>query len=172
MFLIAIIVGVAYHVLVNRSRFGYDLRASGMNPTAARAGGVPPKKMILYSMLASGAVAGLIGMPEILSVNHSYDQGFVQGLGFAGIAVALLGRNSAPGMAVSALLFAFLDTSSAPLQVSGTASPEIVVIMMATILLTAVIAYEVVNRVRQADEVRRAALATEAATAAEIGVGA
>ena len=164
MFLIAVIVGVAYHVVVNRSRFGFDLRASGMNPIAARAGGVPPKRMILYSMLASGAVAGLIGMPEILSINHSYDQGFVQGLGFAGIAVALLGRNSAPGMAVSALLFAFLDTSSAPLQVSGTASPEIVVIMQATILLTAVIAYEVVNRIRQADEVRRAAMATDAST--------
>ncbi len=172
MFVIAIFVGIGYHVVVNRSRFGFDLRASGMNPFAARAGGVPPKKMILYSMLASGAVAGLIGMPEILSVNHSYDQGFVQGLGFAGIAVALLGRNSAPGMAVSALLFAFLDTSSAPLQVSKTASPEIVVIMQATILLTAVIAYEVVNRVRQADEVRRAALATEAAAPTEIGVGA
>ena len=107
-------------------------------------------------------MAGLIGMTEILSVNHSYDQGFVQGLGFAGIAVALLGRNSAPGMAAAALLFAFLDTSSAPLQVTGTASPEIVVIMQATILLAAVIAYEVVNRIKQSDEVRRAALATEA----------
>jgi simple sugar transport system permease protein len=162
MFLVAIFVGVGYHVIVNRSRFGFDLRSSGMNPFAARAGGVPPKKMILYAMLASGAVAGLIGMPEILSVNHSYDQGFVQGLGFAGIAVALLGRNSAPGMAVAALLFGFLDTSSAPLQVTGTASPEIVVIMQATILLTAVIAYEVVNRIRQADEVQRAAMATAA----------
>ncbi len=174
MFAIAIILGIGYHYVVNRSRFGFDLRASGMNPFAARAGGVPPKKMIIYAMLASGAIAGLIGMPEILSVNHSYDQGFVRGLGFAGIAVALLGRNSAPGMAVAALLFAFLDTSSAPLQVTGTASPEIVVIMQATILLTAVIAYEVVNRVRQADEVKRAALATESipadgAATAEVG---
>lgn len=165
MFIAAIVLGVAYNVMVNRSRFGFDLRSSGMNPTAARVGGVPPKKMILYSMLLSGAVAGLIGMPQILSTNHSYDQGFIQGLGFAGIAIALLGRNSAGGMAVAALLFGFLDTSSAPLQVTKTASPEIVVIMQATILLTAVIAYEVVNRKRQADEVRRAALATEGASA-------
>ena len=71
-------------------------------------------------------------------------------------------------MAVAALLFAFLDTSSAPLQVTGTASPEIVVIMQATILLAAVIAYEVVNRVKQADEVRRAALATEAVSPSEL----
>ena len=160
MFAVAILLGVVYHVVVNRTRFGFDLRSSGMNPFAARAGGVPPKRMIMISMLASGAVAGMIGMPEILSDNHSYDQGFVQGLGFAGIAVALLGRNSAPGMAAAALLFGFLDTSSAPLQVSGTASPEIVIIMQATILLTAVIAYEVVNRIRREDEVRRAAQAT------------
>jgi simple sugar transport system permease protein len=169
MFLVAILLGIGYHIMVNRTRFGFDLRSSGMNASAAKAGGVSPKKMILYSMLASGAVAGLIGMPQILSTNHSYDQGFTQNLGFAGIAIALLGRNSAGGMAAAALLFGFLDTSSAPLQVSKTASPEIVVIMQATILLTAVIAYEVVSRRRQADEVRRAALATEAAKAAESG---
>lgn len=165
MFVFAILLGIGYTVVVNRSRFGFDLRSSGMNPTAARVGGVPPKKMILYSMLLSGAVGGLIGMPQILSTSHSYDQGFIQGLGFAGIAIALLGRNSAAGMAAAALLFGFLDTSSAPLQVTKTASPEIVVIMQATILLTAVIAYEVVNRKRQADEVSRAALATEGAGA-------
>lgn len=172
MFAIAILLGIAYSVMVNRTRFGFDLRSSGMNATAAKVGGVPPKKMILYSMLLSGGVAGLIGMPQILSTNHSYDQGFTQNLGFAGIAIALLGRNSAGGMAAAALLFGFLDTSSAPLQVSKTASPEIVVIMQATILLTAVIAYEVVSRRRQADEVRRAALATEAVTAAGSGASA
>ena len=50
MLVVAIIVGVAYHVLLNRSRFGYDLRASGSNPFAAQAGGVSPKRMILITM--------------------------------------------------------------------------------------------------------------------------
>jgi general nucleoside transport system permease protein len=154
---VAIVVGIVYHVVLNRSRFGYDIRASGMNPTAARVGGVPPKRMIMVAMVGGGLVAGLVGMPEILSDTHAYDQGFVQGLGFAGIAVALLGRNTAPGMAAAALLFGFLDSSAAVLQVSNLASSEIVVIMQATILLVAVIAYEVVNRIRQRDEVRRAA---------------
>ncbi|MEO6571425.1 MAG: ABC transporter permease [Ilumatobacteraceae bacterium] len=156
-FLIAVVIGVIYHVIINRSRFGYDIRASGMNPTAARAGGVPPKRMVLIAMIAGGAVAGLVGMPEILSDTHAYDQGFIQGLGFAGIAVALLGRNTAPGMAVAALLFGFLDSSAAVLQVSSLASSQIVVIMQATILLVAVISYEVVNRIKQRDEVKRAA---------------
>lgn len=161
-FLIAVIVGVIYHIIINRSRLGFDIRASGMNPTAARAGGVPPKKMVMFAMLGGGLVAGLVGMPEILSDTHAYDQGFIQGLGFAGIAVALLGRNSALGMALAALLFGFLDSSAAVLQVSNLASSEIVVIMQATILLVAVIAYEVVNRIRQRDEVRRAAQLVEA----------
>lgn len=156
-FLVAVIVGVVYHVLINRSRFGYDVRASGMNPRAAKVGGVPPKRMIMFAMVGGGLVAGLVGMPEILSENHAYDQGFIQGLGFAGIAVALLGRNTAPGMAVAALLFGFLDSSAAILQVSNLASSEIVVIMQATILLAAVIAYEVVNRIKQRDEIKRAA---------------
>lgn len=155
--LVAIVVGIVYHVLLNRSRLGYDIRASGMNPTAARVGGVPPKRMIMFAMIGGGLVAGLVGMPEILSDTHAYDQGFVQGLGFAGIAVALLGRNTAAGMAAAALLFGFLDSSAAVLQVSNLASSEIVVIMQATILLVAVIAYEVVNRIRQRDEIRRAA---------------
>jgi ABC-type uncharacterized transport system permease subunit len=156
MFAIAIVVGIVYHVLINRSRLGFDLRSSGMNPLAARAGGVPPKKMVMYAMLASGLIAGLIGMPEIVSDAHSYDTGFIQGLGFAGIAVALLGRNNAPGMAFAALLFGFLDSSSAILQVSASASAEIVKIMQAVILLAAVVAYEVVNRIRRRDEVQRA----------------
>ncbi len=155
-FLIAIVVGIVYHVVLNRTRLGFDVRASGLNPTAAKVGGVPPKKMILFAMIAGGLIAGLVGMPEILSDTYAYDQGFIQGLGFAGIAVALLGRNTAAGMAVAALLFGFLDSSAAILQVSDLASSEIVVIMQATILLVAVVAYEVVNRVRQRDEVKRA----------------
>ena len=66
-------------------------------------------------------------------------------------------------MAVAALLFAFLDSSSAILQVSGSASQEIVTIMQGILLLAAVIAYEVVNRIRQHDEIRRAAELTAAA---------
>ena len=157
---IAMVVGLVYHIVLNRTRIGFDVRSSGMNPFAARAGGVPPKRMIMYAMLASGLVAGLVGMPEILSDTHAYDQGFIQGLGFAGIAVALLGRNSAAGMAFAAMLFGFLDSSSAVLQVSNLASAEIVVIMQATFLLAAVVAYEVVDRIKQRDEVSRASQMT------------
>lgn len=159
--IVAIIVGIGYHLFINRTRVGFDFRASGYNPLAARAGGVPPKRMVLYAMLLSGAVAGLVGMVEVVSENFKYDQSFVQGLGFGGIAVALLGRNNPIGVAIGALLFGFLDASSGILQISGSATPEIVKIMQGIIVLSAVVAYEVVGRIKERDEARAAAEATE-----------
>ncbi len=164
-FLIAVVVGIWYHLLVNRSRFGFDLRASGYNPVAARVGGVPPKRMIMIAMLMSGAVAGLVGMVDILSRQHRYDQNFTPGLGFAGIAVALLGRNNAVGIAVGAMLFAFLDASSSILQITGSASREIITIMQGLILLSSVVAYEFVRRIKEREEVRMASMAMEGVTA-------
>ncbi|RMH82310.1 MAG: ABC transporter permease [Actinomyces sp.] len=157
--LVAVAVGVAYHLFINRTRVGFDFRATGWNPFAARASGVPEKRTIVLAMVLSGLVAGLVGMPDILSDKFKYDQAFVQGLGFAGIGVALLGRNHPAGIAVGALLFAFLDASAVVLDVKGDASREIVIIMQGVILLSAVVAYEVVRRVRQRDEARAAAAA-------------
>ncbi|MEC7845281.1 MAG: ABC transporter permease [Actinomycetota bacterium] len=153
--LVAIAVGVLYHIILNRTRFGFDLRASGINPFAARAGGVNDKKMVLGAMVLSGVVAGLVGMAEIAKLGR-FSPNFVGNLGFAGIAVALLGRNHPGGIAIGALLFAFLDTASGVLQVTGSASREIVFIMQGIILLAAVIAYEVVQRYRIREEARLA----------------
>ncbi len=159
--LIAIVVGIGYHLFINRTRIGFDFRASGYNPMAARAGGVPPKRMILYAMLLSGAIAGLVGMFEVLSDKGQYSQSFVRSIGFNGIAVALIGRNNATGIAVGALLFGFLNQSSGILQITESATPEIVEIMKGIIVLSAVVAYEVVRRIRLRDEARSAAEATE-----------
>ena len=153
--LVAVAVGVLYHVILNRTRFGFDLRATGINPFAARAGGVNDKRMVLGAMVLSGVVAGLVGMAEIAKLGR-FNPNFVGNLGFAGIAVALLGRNHPGGIAIGALLFAFLDTASGVLQVTGSASREIVFIMQRIILLAAVIAYEVVQRYRIREEARMA----------------
>ena len=90
--LVAVAVGIAYHIIINRTRFGFDLRASGINPFAARSGGVKDKRMVLGAMVLSGVAAGLVGMAEVAKLGR-YNPNFVSGLGFAGIAVALLGRN-------------------------------------------------------------------------------
>ncbi len=156
MLVVALLVGIGYHVLLNRTTFGFDLRSSGMNPFAARAGGVPPKRMIIVAMILSGAIAGLVGLVEVFEISK-FRPNQIQGLGFAGIGVALLGRNHPAGMAFAALLFAFLDISSGILQSTQTASREIVVIMQGIVLLAAVVAYEVVRRIREREEARSTA---------------
>jgi general nucleoside transport system permease protein len=153
---IAVLVGIGFYVLVWRTRLGYDLRASGYNPDAARAAGVNPKAMILKTMLLSGAIAGLVGMPDLLGFFHRYGIDFTPQLGFTGIAVALVGRNHPVGIGLAALLFGFLDRSSQILDFEAIPK-EIVIIMTGVIVLTVVIAYEVVRRIVQAQEVKAAA---------------
>ena len=154
---VALAAGIAYSVVLGRTRFGYDLRATGRSETAAVASGVSVKKMVVVSMLLSGAVAGLVGMPQLLGGDsRTYSLDFPAGLGFTGIAIALLGRNNAVGMAFSALLFSFLDASSIILDINDI-SKEIVLIMQGTIVLSVVIAYELVRRYSIVADQRRVA---------------
>jgi simple sugar transport system permease protein len=165
---VAIALGVAYHLTVNRSRFGFELRASGINPGAAVAAGVNSKRMIVKTMALSGAVAGLVGMPLLLQRQHEFTQQFQQGLGFVGIAVALVGRTKAGGMAAAALLFASLTRASQALTSPPTrGTKEIGTILQGTMILAAVIAYEVVRRRAEAHAIHEAAHST-AAIAAQV----
>ena len=143
---IAIAVGVLISVLLNRTRFGFDLKASGMSPSAASASGVNARGMVIKTMLLSGAVAGLIGLPDLLGSTHSYTTDFTAGLGFLGIAVALLGRNRPVGIAFAALLFGFLDRSLVPLQIADFPA-SVVTIIQGTIVLAVVVANEIARRV-------------------------
>lgn len=168
---VAIALGIGFHVLLNRTRFGYDLRAAGLNASAARASGVNTNRMVVRAMLLSGAVAGLIGLPQLLGNTRFFDEAFPAGLGFDGIAVALLGRNRPIGMAVAALLFGFLNGTSGILQLQEI-PPEVVRIMQGIILLSAVIAYEIVRRLAEAAEIKAAAerLERERDPVAPVGV--
>ena len=167
--LVAILVGVLFHLFLSRTRAGYDLRITGLNPFAAEASGVHPSSTVVRAMLLSGAVAGLIGLPEILGDAHKYDLSFTQGLGFAGIAVALIGRNHALGVGIAAILFGWLDSAAPILDVVGDTPREIVSILQGVVVLSAVVAFEVVSRIRRAAEARDAAEATQPTIAATDG---
>ena len=143
--LVAVVVGVLVSVLITRTRFGFDLRATGLSPSAATASGVDARGMVVKTMLLSGAVAGLIGLPDLLGDTHEFGTEFTAGLGFLGIAVALLGRNSPLGIALAALLFAFLDRAALPLQFADIPS-SVVTIIQGTIVLAVVIANEIARR--------------------------
>lgn len=142
---LAIIIGVVYSVVLKRTRFGFDLRATGLSPSAALASGVNAKRMVFSAMVLSGGVAGLVGMPQLLGSSYTYSLNFPAGIGFTGIAIALLGRNSPVGMALAALLWAFLDQSAQILDLNDIPK-EIVAITQATVVLSVVVVYELVHR--------------------------
>jgi len=141
----AVLAGVLYWFLLSRTRFGFDLRAVGRSESAAQASGVSVKKMVITSMLISGAMAGLVGMPTLLNQSHEYGTDFPTGIGFTGIAVALLGRNNPVGIGVGALLWAFLERAGGGLEFQGY-DKEIVGVIQGVIVLAVVIAYELVRR--------------------------
>lgn len=143
--LVALGVLLLYWLIVFKSRFGFRLRASGANPVAARTSGISAKQMIVIAMLMSGAVAGLVGMKYTLGELHAFGQGRPEGLGFAGIAVALLGRNHPAGILPAALLFGFLDATAAGLELRGVPR-SVSEVIQAVILLSVVIINEVVGR--------------------------
>ncbi|MDQ1654869.1 MAG: ral nucleoside transport system permease protein [Cryptosporangiaceae bacterium] len=163
---VAIALGIVLWVLINKTRFGFGLRASGLNPIAAQASGISSKGMIIKAMLLSGALAGFVGLPELLSNNYKFvSDTFPQQLGFTGIAVALLGRNTPLGIALGAFLFGFLETTTGALQFSANPAlkipTEMALVMQGAILLSVVIAYELVRRFELLLEGRAVAKAAE-----------
>ncbi|MGH8861643.1 MAG: ABC transporter permease [Jatrophihabitantaceae bacterium] len=162
--ILAAAVGIGFQFLVSRTRFGFDLRAAGRSLSAARASGVNVKRMIVVALLLSGATAGLVGMPALLGDSHSYSSiTFQSGLGFTGIAIALLGRNNPLGIAFASLLWAFLDQSSLILDLNGIPK-EIVQITQGVVVLSVVVAYEVVRRTALRAQQRRVGRALAAPT--------
>jgi len=162
---LAVVVGFLYWFVIERSRFGFDLRAAGRNEEAAVASGVNVRRMVLISMAVSGGIAGLVGMPQLLGASYTYSLDFPAGLGFTGIAIALLGRNTALGVAIGSLLWGFLDNSSQILDLEGVPK-EIVMITQGVIVLSVVVAYELVRRYRVMSQQREVGrrTATDATT--------
>jgi simple sugar transport system permease protein len=114
--LLAIAAAIGVYLLLWRSQGGYALRAVGFSPEAARYAGIAPRAQVLRSMMLSGALAGLVGINEIAGVHGRLIADFVAGAGFAGIAVALIGRNHPVGIVLAALLFGALYQGGAELS--------------------------------------------------------
>jgi ABC-type uncharacterized transport system permease subunit len=101
---------VAYWLILSRTTLGFRVRAVGRNPEAARYGGISVARSYFLAMAISGAFAGLGGAMDILGWQFRLGTLDIQGskVGYIGIAVALLGRNTAVGVAFSSLLFGAL----------------------------------------------------------------
>jgi simple sugar transport system permease protein len=109
-FFVALGALVVFWLILNRTTMGYEVRAVGFNPGAAAYGGISVRKNLIRAMAISGAFAGLAGGLDMLGYLYRFGVSDipVSAVGFLGIAVALLGRNTAVGTALSALLFGAL----------------------------------------------------------------
>jgi len=110
--------------------------------------------MILKALLLSGAIAGLAALQDVLAVDDRMKLDYIRGYGFTAIAVALLGRNSGLGIVAAALLFAFLDRASSGIGLNTDVPKEVTTILQAVIILTIVVAYEVVRRMAARRQLR------------------
>jgi len=132
-----------------RTRGGYDLRAVGLQPLAAEAGGVRVSSTWMRALTLSGALAGLGGINFVLGYKHYYEEGFAGGSGYLGIAVALVGRNHPAGVVLAALFFATL--SQGGLAVNAVVPKQLVEVLQGVIILAVA---------ASVPEVRRAILAS------------
>jgi general nucleoside transport system permease protein len=132
--LIAIVVLLIYTLLLNRTTLGYEVRAVGFNPEAARYSGIGVRKNYFLALAISGAFAGLAGVVDLVGVKHAVDQSDFDTnfVAFTAIAVALLGRNTAVGIFFAGLLFAGLSVGTS----SRNLDPEIFEPALATDLAT------------------------------------
>jgi ABC-type uncharacterized transport system permease subunit len=111
---IALAALIVFWVLLNRTRIGYEVRAVGFNPEAARTAGISVSKNYILVMGVCGLFAGLAGSLDVLGWQFRVATNTIQisTIGFLGIAVALLGRNTATGVLFSALFFGALITGT------------------------------------------------------------
>ncbi|MCB1163983.1 MAG: ABC transporter permease [Candidatus Latescibacteria bacterium] len=128
---------------------GYRLRAVGEGPAAARQAGIDVGRVTLRAMAVSGALAGLVGVHEVLLYRHRFLDNFSSGLGFLGIAVALMGKNHPLGVLLAALLFGFLSTGALEIDIFTDVPRELVVVLQALIILFVVTIGELAARRRR-----------------------
>lgn len=152
--LIALGAALAVWALLRWSVAGYRLRAVGQGVEAARLAGIPVGRVTWQAMAMSGALAGLVGVHEVLLYRHRFLDNFSSGLGFLGIAVALMGRNHPLGILLAALLFGFFSTGALEIDIFTEVPRELVVVLQALIILAVVSIGELAARARRRRRVR------------------
>ena len=137
-FVIAVVLLALYAWWGSRTALGFETRIAGLNSRFANASGIDVPVLVIKMMLLSGAIGGLAGGVHALGTVGRFVAGFSPGYGFTGIAVALLGRGSALGIFLAAILFGALSTSGATIQLFSDVPIEIVSILQGLVMIFAV----------------------------------
>jgi len=135
-FVVALLACVAVWVLIWRTRLGYEIRAYGHSEPAALYAGISPVRIIMVTMLISGGLSGLMAINAVMGEAERLVLDPVQGAGFVGIAVALMGRSHPVGVFLAALLFGMLYQGGAELEFERPAiTREMIVVIQALVIL-------------------------------------
>ena len=151
-FLWALLCAAGVWLFLWHTRAGYRLRAAGASPAAALYGGISPPRQVLVAMLVSGALAGFMSLNELMGVQHRLLLEFTAGYGFAGIAVALMGRGHPAGVVLASVLFGALYQGGAELsfEVPRITRDMVVVIQGLVILFAGALEFMFVPALRAA----------------------
>ena len=137
-FLLALLMAVLVWLLIWRTRLGYEIRTYGFSPKAARYAGIRESRIIIVTMMISGALAGMMALNPIMGDQHRVALDFVTGAGFVGIAVALMGRSHPAGIVPAAILFGMLYQGGAELAFEmPNISRDMIVIIQGLVILFA-----------------------------------
>lgn len=142
---LALAVAAALWWFLFRTKQGYEIRATGLQPEAAEYGGVKVGAVWWKVMALSGAIAGVGGLNFVLGYKHYYEDAFASGAGFVGIAVAIVGRNHPVGVVLAALLFATM--SQGGLAVNAVVPKQIVDVLQAVVIIAVAASVPEVRRV-------------------------
>ena len=130
---LAIATAAAVAWFLFRTRRGFELRATGLQPAAAEYAGVKVGGVWWRTMALSGALAGIGGLNYVLGYKHYYEESFASGAGFLGIAVAIVGRNHPIGVVLAAFIFATM--SQGGLAVNAVVPKQIVDVLQAVVII-------------------------------------
>lgn len=137
-FLLSLVAAFLVWLLVWRTKFGYEIRTMGFSPSAARYAGINETRIIIITMMISGALAGQMGLNTIMGDQHHMAIDFASGAGFVGIAVALMGRSHPVGIIPAAILFGMLYQGGANLSFEmPEISRDMIVIIQGLVILFA-----------------------------------
>ena len=147
--IVALITTLVIALILNKTTFGYELKAVGFSKHAAEYAGISVNKSIIYSLMIAGGLAGLAGLTQYLGVATNIQIGIMPSQGFDGIAVSLLGANTPIGAFFAALFFGLLYAGRGFMSVMTDVPPEIADTIIATIIYfaaTSVLVERLINR--------------------------
>lgn len=134
-FIIAVVCAIIVQILLYNTKLGYEMRLVGQNIHFANYGGIKTRRIIVYSVMISGALAAIGGIIEILGVHGTYKDSFSANLGFDGIIIALLARNNPLAVVIAALFYAYLQVGGQIMQAETDVSRELATIIQAILVV-------------------------------------